>query len=827
MKKEGISLNKNLLKQKELEIIKFPKRPKLNEKIRSKNQSIILQSNFLQMRFNPNQNHVRQFSIKITPELPEDSYQIYRKILRSITKELKLHFKLYLISGKSLFSTINEENSSITLKTTIDNIDYEIEITKTRNLIDLSQITTLNKENSQIKSLIERIIKIIFEANDGFIRFDGGNFFNYYKYEKIDNNSKKLPGYSTGTVITDTGLYLRVIDRSKFISGKTAYEKLKEIFSKNKSNNPKNSCIDYFENKSVLTNYGSLKVYKIESISFDKSPSNTNVSIKKDDGTFVNVTLLNYYKEKYSIQIKDLNQPLLIAYDKRKNKDNNELEKENKIYLIPELVFLCGVDENDNNNVEKKRKMGNILKPNERMEKIKKINELLLNNNHKYFKRSKSSEKIKLESPNEIRQKWGLEFEQFQTFKGRILSKPQVFFFNDVKDNNEKRDGKIQQQKFYKSINLVKDIWMILTNYINNGEKAFDNLERCSKQMGIIIEKPEIIEIKAKNDNEYISKLRTIDLNGGKKVVLIILDTFSKKFYPSIKNYLCKQIGIVSQCIIWEKARSQNLSYWSNILKQIETKLGAQPFRILVNAEFDKNITMIIGIVISKIGKNKIRIVMTSTYSQGLCNYLTQIKDIDSNDKESTLLYMTQNAINYIKKLYNIPKYIIIYRLGGNQKQTEKIYHEEVTSFIYFFSNENKYFNENIPLWSFISVNKKTELKFFEITENRNLINPRIGTVIDTGVTNNDYYEFYLQPQYVNMGTATPVHYHCLFDSTQMPIEIMEEITYYMTYYYWNWNGPIREPAALKFADVCNSFIGKIKIEGDVNSQLEYYPYYI
>ena len=77
------------------------------------------------------------------------------------------------------------------------------------------------------------------------------------------------------------------------------------------------------------------------------------------------------------------------------------------------------------------------------------------------------------------------------------------------------------------------------------------------------------------------------------------------------------------------------------------------------------------------------------------------------------------------------------------------------------------------------------------------------------------------------MGTATPVHYHCLFDSTQMPIEIMEEITYNMTYYYWNWNGPIREPAALKFADVCNSFIGKIKIEGNVNNQLDIYPYYI
>ena len=181
--------------------------------------------------------------------------------------------------------------------------------------------------------------------------------------------------------------------------------------------------------------------------------------------------------------------------------------------------------------------MGNILKPNERMEKIKKINELLVNPHHKYFKKSKSSEKIQLESPNEIRQKWGLEFEKFQTFKGRILPKPQIFFFNDMKDNNEKKDGKIQQQKFYQSINLEKDIWLILSNYRANGEKAFENLVKCSTQTGITIEKPEIMELKGKNDNEYINKLRTIDLNQGKKIVLIILDNYSKKYYPSIKNW--------------------------------------------------------------------------------------------------------------------------------------------------------------------------------------------------------------------------------------------------------------------------------------------------
>ena len=192
MNKEESSLSKNINKPKELEKSNFPKRPKLNEQIRNKNTSIILQSNFLKMRFNPNQNHARQFSIKITPELPEDSYQLFRKILRSISKKLKSHFKNYLISGKSLFSSLNSDNSLISFKTNVDEIDYLIEISLTKNLIDLSNIREINKENNQIKTLIERIIKIIFDANDGFIRFYGGNYLILKNILKLKEKQKNF-----------------------------------------------------------------------------------------------------------------------------------------------------------------------------------------------------------------------------------------------------------------------------------------------------------------------------------------------------------------------------------------------------------------------------------------------------------------------------------------------------------------------------------------------------------------------------------------------------------------------------------------------------------
>ncbi len=44
-----------------------------------------------------------------------------------------------------------------------------------------------------------------------------------------------------------------------------------------------------------------IKVYKIETVSFDKKPSNTIISIKNKNNDYVDVPLINYYKETYSI----------------------------------------------------------------------------------------------------------------------------------------------------------------------------------------------------------------------------------------------------------------------------------------------------------------------------------------------------------------------------------------------------------------------------------------------------------------------------------------------------------------------------------------------
>ena len=122
-------------------------------------------------------------------------------------------------------------------------------------------------------------------------------------------------------------------------------------------------------------------------------------------------------------------------------------------------------------------------------------------------------------------------------------------------------------------------------------------------------------------------------------------------------------------------------------IKTNGTKLGGQPFDINVNQNLKDKSSMIIGIVISKIGKKNIRIIMTSSFSKGLCDFYTQNKECTFEDKIFQINRMTTNAITYFKNINNnyTPTFIIFFMLGRNEKQTEKIFKEEVVTLIDFF----------------------------------------------------------------------------------------------------------------------------------------------
>jgi aubergine-like protein len=214
---------------------------------------------------------------------------------------------------------------------------------------------------------------------------------------------------------------------------------------------------------------------------------------------------------------------------------------------------------------------------------------------------------------------------------------------------------------------------------------------------------------------------------------------------------------------------------------------------------------------------------MSSTYDRYFSKYFTEeITSESAADASRQLLGLCLKNFFTQTKVY--PTIIILYRSGTNQYEKIKFV-EEIKAMDKLISGEENFEAMKKPFFIYISVNKKVDTKFFE-NNNERLSNPQPGTVIDTNVVSPDAYEFYIQPQFVNSGTATPTHFQVLHDTSHFTLEEIEEITNYQCYYYWNWPGPIREPAVLKMADKANEFTSK-NLKKSAIDELKLTPYFI
>ena len=391
------------------------------------------------------------------------------------------------------------------------------------------------------------------------------------------------------------------------------------------------------------------------------------------------------------------------------------------------------------------------------------------------------------------------------------------------------RYGRFGQQRDLRPVNFNRTNCMLITfdNLVRDAKQDCEQMAVAGKKFGVKFELPQLERMCSRREEDLLNELRKINYNDGKKIAIVVLDRNTKNLYTIIKNYLYTQGGLTSQFILKDEnpkgeRKKQNLSYYSAVLNQMVIKAKGELFSINYTTKITNNPSMIIGIdtTMTKEGK---KYVLSASYNDHFNKFYTDYKIERQN--ENALNSLIKSALKYFSSFNrgNLPKSVIIYRQGGNERQTEKIIRFDVHRIVKSFEE----YKENYkPKLSIFGVNKKTDLKFFE-KDNHEYRNIPTGTVIDKDVISPELFEFYLQCPEVNKGTGSPVHFLCLFNNNdELTINDFEEITYRQSYYYWNWPGPIRIPAALKYAEVANNFCGK-NIRGIVRENLRDSPYFI
>jgi len=834
---------------KEIKAYEYPIIPKRNNNLRNEPKVQII-TNLFPIEYLDKSHKMYIYSIEIFPTVSDENFPLKRLICQHLEGLLPSEFKKVIFAGNNLYACVEnfkQEFMEFKLSTSVQKEEYQVILRQSKE-IDFNKLDDDEKTNQQLKSIIEKLMRFIIMHNPNVIKFKDGTLVNVNpdNIQSLgssgDNSTEKIfRGYMTSIQITENGFYMRINDVNKIISGKTALRKINEIINSSKENNSsisfnevKNYVNEYFaEHRTVLAKYGNYRTYKISNINFDKTPSNTSISIKDINGNEVTLNLVNYYNKQYGIKIKDENQALIEVKRPKKGAENEE----ETIYLIPELVYLTGVedsnfgkDKSTRNRITSKTKMNPLMKINA----IKSINDLINSDVKKVYKNKKGDQK-ELKSAKEIKDIYGIRFGNNLTIQGRLIPQPNLLFNGGNKVVTPK-NGLFRSECPNRTIRLTNNNLFFLYEEREKADcqNVFMNIMQKCRTKGFTFA-PDFHPKKVAGYSISMTKSwdkisddlsKALEKNNGHEYGIIFLSQNLSHFYERLKNYFYKR-NIVTQFCLTRKVNDRKIgnSIQFNIIEQFNIKMGGENHRIhFVKENVMKNtdIYLVIGLK-SQVERrsNKIKYCMTSTKSQFLNSVYTSVKECNNTkqDRQELLKAMFKEAISTLtaNTPHNCPpNFVFLYRKGGNYLENIKLAIDEKDVFINVIKElENANKNMEIPFY-YICCNLKCDLKFFEYNDSNNhkgYFNPKSGLIIDENVTQKNKFEFFVQPQFVNQGTATPAHYQvmCAYKHSddKLKLEQLERITFYLCFYYFTWSGAIREPGTLKMAETALDFSSK------------------
>ena len=654
----------------------------------------------------------------------------------------------------------------------------------------------------------EKLLASVLKANPNLKKLGKKCVFDLFKSNFINNNSVvSFPGYSISTLISnDLGPLVRINTKTKLIKNKTCLEEI------NGMNSPED-IREAFIGNSVIANYGNKNVHKIDDVVFDKNVSNVYMIFRKNKLEKEEMNLCQYFERNYKITIKDKNQPLFV-----KNVLKNQTLTH--IFLVPELCLSTKIYDSNTKDDFGKNLSKTKLRPTDKMKQFEAFSEYLKFNGH--------GNKSNQQTPFSICEDWGFELsEEFVTVKARQLNPPELIYGKDkvVQINN----GKFRSEQCLDP-NIIEKWGYICEKNDNSVDNILDNMKKACHKLGLNLPKPKSFEYgQSRNWEERIkedkNKLRELHI-----LVIMLPNSFANT-YKLVKKIIYSEIGIPCQCLVINKHRGGNLSSITNVLNQMVVKCNGNLYKLELGkfSEPLKFRSTIIGIEVSKHG-NSIKYSCVCTTDRFHSKVFAEEYTKSPNDTNYyPLNAFLDRVITYFKSKSGKPNTFIIYRSGVNMYESKVVYEQEISPMKIFFEELSKRDNEFRPGYLFIMVNKLSDIKFFE-KNNKDYSNPISGLCVDNSVTPGAY-EFFIQPQFVNMGTATPTKFQVLFDNTSMSIEEIQEISYSLCYYYWNWAGAIRIPSVLKYSEVCNKFNRLCIDEKDsdvvIKDNIKFSPYFI
>ena len=741
---------------------------------------------------------VYQYPFSVSPNIAPGDSRIRSILFKSCNKELKNTYGECLISGDSLYSLkkINEIKSfksNTYLKGQRD--EYIITFEK---VVNERKIKNEEVQKDQLsKQFIELLVKDILHSNPK-LDFYKGFFVLSTSKKTIEANGVSInfyPGFTTSFVETDRGNFLNVTLKNKIIQSENVLDFLIDYDYKDKDNY--NNIKEELVGREFKVSYAK-RHYIIEDILFDRNPENQTFSFKGK-----NYKLIDYFKDEYKIVIHNPKQPIILVRNKAKD------GQVTNSYFVPELCYLSGLEEEETKNGLFMKELAKLtkLEPNERIQKTNEFIKLLEDPSKDKNQPGKLSAKEKSDL-------YGIKVEPLN----ELFT---AYYMKDTKligGSNTQVSSKDKTFKVLKKSDLTNWLCFYEENNYNDAENLYNTLSKASKAYGLKIPEPEWVEMKNKSSAKKWMETADEYFSEDKQDYSFALFLLGKNdsIYPQLKKHSLCRNGYVSQVV---KARSIQkkggiMSVCSKILLQINAKLGGISYKAVINKEINDRKLMVIGVDSSHIKGKRTGVAMVSTINDSFTDFYNKEEIIKEENKEQLQFcissFIEQAIVVYNKKNKAAPKGIVIYRQGVSLQQKEFL-KTEIQQIDTVCKTKN-------ILYYYILVNTKTTFKFFE-KSNKGYSNPGSGLLVIDGVTNRNYFEFYIQPQEVTQGSATPTCFHVAYGNLDFP-ELIPKFTYDLCHIYSNWQGTIRIPNVIKAAEKLSKMTAKYKLD-ELNPELK------
>lgn len=798
---------------------RFPQKPNFkssNNKKISKTKAV---SNFYEIKLTHNKSKkdlfVLSWSLILKSEIPLDARRTYDFYVKKFRKDIIKDIGFFIASGQKIYSIGNPDDLKEMNFKYVDEKEENpvtLEINLNKDVYHMNSFSANEQDNYELIKVFNLIVKSVMQKM-GLQELGYNKKYFDNKPDEVnlgDWSFLVLKGIKSSVGLCEAGLRINLDYNVRITRYYNLWEETKFLMDEGQRFDQ--IIEDNVIGKSFILLHANYRYIRVDSV--DRKMKITDAFPNKKYSDY-----RDYFKKKYHYDLEDKSQFFCVSIEKQYNpkpgtpdhliKTDRSGKKfvEQHNHYPSELLRPTGMLDSQRKDRKAMQAFSKHTKlwPKERLEKIEKF----IRDFNKVDPKSQSKTKdrvvdfgpdvkIQIVSKTNDVPAIILDFPKIQSGKGNIKPNP--------------RNGTyIMREEIYSNGFVMENYALVYDSYQSkNVKKVLENLKKCSKAYGIRVKNPRVsFEINSRNAKPEQLRDAILDEDDRVEIILFVVGN-RNSIYSPMKAYFAKQ-GVMTQ-FFTNVGFKTSLSVYSNVLLQKVAKSQGVLRKVENAFENKKQLNTLVGVDIVR-SKQDILVALCASRNNDFTQFTSIIDKVNLSTKKATREIIAEKISHLMGKVYKsvkkennkFPDNLVVYRMGsGNSTGLDEDLRFEALQCL-----------ENIN--SINTGSKKTKLIYFAVAcqvaerifkhdKNKGAVNPLGGMIVSTEITRRDRFEFTMVAQNVNQGSANPTKYNCVFNDTEFNENEIEKTTYYQTFNYANWAGPIKIPSVAMYAQKCSQF---------------------